>query len=90
MTKIIQMTLQEFTEAATTIVADAMVKAERANPEKLFTQAEIADKLGVDRSTVWRMVNSGRLESTADKKYISQEHLNHYLNTKTFKIKKNG
>ena len=49
------------------------------NPEKLFTRAQAARKLGKSPSTIQRMIYQGRIRPTSDQKYISQQAITNYL-----------
>jgi hypothetical protein len=64
------------------LLPGAMEKAHRANPEKLYSIAQTARKLGKKWDTVKRMIDEGRLKTTADGKYISQAAIDEYLNGK--------
>ena len=60
----------------------ALVKAMKANPEKLFTPSQVSRKIGKKYDTVRRMMKEGRIVTTADGKYISQQAIDNYLNGK--------
>lgn len=51
----------------------------KANAEKVYNIAETAKLLGKAYNTIVRMMRDGRIETTADGRYISQKAIDHYL-----------
>ena len=52
---------------------------DQANAEKIYSIYEAARILGKAYNTVCRMIESRRIETTADGKFISQKAINEYL-----------
>lgn len=63
-------------------IEKAIERFSQANPEQIFTIRETSEKLGKSYKTVWRMVKLGRLQTTADGKYITQKTISNYLTGK--------
>jgi len=55
----------------------------KPNPEQLFSIPQVAKKLGKEYKTIRRMINQGRLQSTTDKKFVSQQAIDNYLTGKS-------
>lgn len=64
------------------LLAAIIESTTRANPEKLYTRAHAARILGKSKTTIKRMIDQNRLQTTADDKYISQATITAYLNGK--------
>jgi IS30 family transposase len=62
------------------LLPDALKKAQKARPEKLYTKREAAKILGKAENTIGRMVKAGRIQTTADGQYISQQAIDNYIN----------
>lgn len=58
----------------------SIIESVTHNPEKLYTRAETARKLGKSKNTIQRMIDDNRLTATTDGKYISQQSIDNYLN----------
>ena len=72
-------TKEELKETLTEMLPDAIIKASKCNPEKLFTVTETAKKLEKAYTTVRRMIDQERIKTTADGKYVSQKAIDDYL-----------
>jgi excisionase family DNA binding protein len=83
MTGTIISTKKELCDAIKEMLPEALKAAARSNPEKLYTLKEIARLTGKKIDTIKRMTATGRIQATADGRYISQKGLDEYLTGKT-------
>ncbi len=54
------------------------------SPDHLFTRREVAEMLGVEYSSVRRMIERGTLKTTVDCRYIPKRSIDQYLNKKNY------
>lgn len=78
--EVILTTTEQLKEALTELLPDALIKAKNRNPAKIYTIPQVARLLEKDPRTIRRMIRESRIQATTDKKHISQQAIENYLN----------